>query len=161
MPSGVLARGALVVLVATVVGLLLSGVQGTSAAFTDTASVRSGGFDAATVQPVTGARCTDPFGKSAVIEWRNVDTRYDYLVEIHDASGKVVGSATVRNAGPVGTTQSLEIRPGEYGVRGGAVVVRRTYVAHVVPRLGAWTGSAVPVPFFLDDIFFDPYVQCP
>ncbi|WP_435741558.1 hypothetical protein [Nocardioides sp. SYSU DS0663] len=170
--AGLLERGALLVLVTGALVLVLTGLPRTTAAFTDSASIRSGTFASGAVQPVTGARCADPSGTSAVVRWTNVDTRYSYLLEAVRADGTVLGSTLVLNNGTSGTVQQLEISPGDLDLPPATSYRLTDFVVRVRSQLTAtnaspspWRGSVVEVPIAVSLVnilllFPTTHVQC-
>lgn len=155
---------ALIGLLALAITAALLGTTGTLATWTDSATVQSGRFSAAAMEPVADAGCTDPPGFSAVIRWRNVDVRYRYLVQVRNASGQVLGTAEVANNGVVGGMQSLEIFPGDYGTHSGVTWSRRNYTASIRGEAGAWGTESRSVDFFVSGLILElgarAYVQC-
>lgn len=150
---------------AILVGLLLT-TPGTLAVFTDEANVttRADAFTSGVVAAPTNGRCVDPNGRSAIVEWRNVDVGYRYFVEVVSASGSVIGTTTVPNNGAAGTTQTLEITPGQYGTKSGpyGAYGREDYTVRVYSEVGSeWRSSSIPVPIFYDRyLFLGSYIQC-
>ncbi len=144
--------------------VLALGGQGTYAAFSDSATVTGGAFTSGSVAMPINGQCVDPSGTSVTIQWSNVDVRYRYRAQVLNASGSVIGTATVANNAVAGGTQTLVIAPGQHGTKSGGFL-RENYTVQIRSEIGSeWYSPAITVPISYEPIIVLvvplPYLRC-
>ncbi len=102
------------------VGLVAPGVPGTSAAFSDTATMTTGSLGAHTVLPPVSSTCMAS-SPTATISWPEKNSQYDYEVVLKRSGGSVVSTKAVTGNAVSQTYQA----PGDFGF--GGVLAVGTY----------------------------------